>query len=66
LDFVHEFAALSAACADVGTALVVGGRALTVNLRQRMNYAAYGDTMQHLETFARTMRQAGTAIAGGS
>jgi len=54
IDFIQEFAKLSKACMDTGAALVVGGRALTENLRQRMTYCAYCDTMQHLETFAHT------------
>ncbi|MBS0205848.1 MAG: B12-binding domain-containing protein [Planctomycetes bacterium] len=55
LDFVGEFAKLSNACLTTGTALTVGGRALTDELRHRMNYSAYCDTMQHLERFARTL-----------
>ena len=55
LDFISEFAKLSQACMTAGTALVVGGRALTDDLRQRMNYSAYCDTMQHLERFAKTL-----------
>lgn len=37
-------------------AFVVGGRALTEPLRQRMKYAAFCDNMQHLEAFAQTLR----------
>jgi len=55
LEFVVEFARLSQACVDAGTALVVGGRALTEELRQQMTYSAFGDTMRHLERFARTL-----------
>jgi methanogenic corrinoid protein MtbC1 len=55
LDFVGEFAALSRACSTAGAALVVGGRALTEELRQRMTYSAYCDNMQHLEGFATTL-----------
>lgn len=55
LDFVTEFAALSRTCNDTGTALAVGGRALTEDLRQRMTYSAYCDTMQHLESFGKTL-----------
>ena len=36
-------------------ALVVGGRALTEEIREQMKYAAYCDTMQHLESFAQTL-----------
>jgi excisionase family DNA binding protein len=37
------------------TAFVVGGRALTDELRRQMKYAAFCDNMQHLESFARTI-----------
>lgn len=57
LDFVAEFSALSQACTAAGAALVVGGRALTEDLRQRMTYAAFCDTMQHLESFAQTLHR---------
>ena len=55
IDFVREFAALAQACSTVGAALVVGGRALTHDLRQRMTYSAFCDTMRHLDGFARTL-----------
>ncbi|HSG73449.1 MAG TPA: DNA-binding protein, partial [Planctomycetaceae bacterium] len=36
-------------------AFVVGGRALTEEIRQQMKYASFCDTMQHLEAFAKTL-----------
>jgi methanogenic corrinoid protein MtbC1 len=39
-------------------AFVVGGYALTEDLRQQMQYSAYCDNMQHLEGFALTLRTA--------
>lgn len=36
-------------------AFVLGGRALTEPLRKRIKYAAYCDTMQHLESFAQAL-----------
>ena len=63
LDFIGEFAALSQACMAADTALVVGGRALTEELRQRMTYSAYCDTMQHLEAFATTLHR---SLTGGA
>lgn len=36
-------------------AFVVGGRALTEELRRKMKFSAYCDNMQHLEGFARTL-----------
>lgn len=57
VNFLTEFAVLSHTCMATGTALVVGGRALTEDLRQRMTYSAFCDTMQHLEAFAQTLRR---------
>jgi excisionase family DNA binding protein len=37
-----------------GTALVVGGRALCLDCRQQMQYAAFGDNLQHLDAFLAT------------
>lgn len=69
LDFLSEFATLSQACTKAGTALVVGGRALTEALRHRMTYSAFCDTMQHLESFVntlqRSLRQAEKAASRG-
>lgn len=62
LNFVTEFAALSKVCTEADTALVVGGRALTEESRQRMTYSAYCDTMQHLEAFATTLHR---SLTGG-
>lgn len=62
LDFVSEFAALSRTCRTADTALVVGGRALTEELRVRLTYSAYCDNMQHLEAFATTLHR---SLAGG-
>jgi excisionase family DNA binding protein len=55
LDFIPEFARLSQACAESGTALAVGGRGLTPELRHRMKYSAFCDTMQHLEAFVQSL-----------
>jgi methanogenic corrinoid protein MtbC1 len=50
--FVEDFSELSSACSAVGASLVVGGRALNEDLRRRLTYSAYCDTMKHLENFA--------------
>jgi methanogenic corrinoid protein MtbC1 len=39
-------------------AFAVGGRALTEEIRQQMKYAAFCDNLQHLESFAQTLRGA--------
>jgi methanogenic corrinoid protein MtbC1 len=61
-DFVAEFAALSNACQQHGAALVVGGRALTPELRQQMSYSAFCDNLQHLEGFARALRRPASRV----
>ncbi len=40
-------------------AFVVGGYALTEDIRRQMKYAAFCDNMQHLEAFAQTLLRAG-------
>jgi MerR family transcriptional regulator, light-induced transcriptional regulator len=56
--FLKGFSELSSACAASRTALVVGGRALTHSLREQMVYASYCDTMQQLDSFAKSLIQA--------
>jgi excisionase family DNA binding protein len=56
-DFVTSFTKLSNACATAGTALVVGGRALTDDVRKRITYSAFCDNLQHMESFAKTLRR---------
>lgn len=55
--FVAGFQRLFEAASKTGTAIVVGGRALTPEVRTQLQYAAFGDTMRHLEEFARTLRR---------
>ena len=64
--FIQQFAMISAAATHRGTALVVGGRALSETLRRELNYSAFCDTMQHLDRFARTLRSAGSSSAAAS
>ncbi|MFO0918787.1 MAG: helix-turn-helix domain-containing protein [Planctomycetaceae bacterium] len=56
-EFLDGFAKISQACAASDVALVVGGRALTQDLREKMSYSTFCDTMQHLEAFARTIHR---------
>ncbi len=53
--FIEEFAMLAAACAESGTVLIVGGRALTAELRSKLVYSAYCDTMQQLNALATSL-----------
>lgn len=64
-EFVAGFETLSVSCGRSGSALVVGGRALNRELRQKMRYAAHCDTMQQLELFATTL-SAGKRPKGGA
>lgn len=56
-DFVHGFHRLSAAASKTKTAIVVGGRALASEVRTRLSYSAFCDTMRHLEEFGKTLRR---------
>lgn len=55
---VADCTAIYRCAGDHGAAFVVGGRALTDDLRQRIPYTAYGDTLTHLSAFARTIHTA--------
>jgi MerR family transcriptional regulator, light-induced transcriptional regulator len=52
--FLEHYADLHRVATESGTAVVVGGRALTAGIRQQMTYSAYCDTLRHLVTFAAT------------
>lgn len=56
-DFVNGFQRLSTATSKTKTAIVVGGRALTSEIRTRLSYSAFCDTMRHLEEFGKTIRR---------
>ncbi len=56
-EFVHGFRHLSAAAGRTKTAIVVGGHALTPEIRTQLSYSAFCDTMRHLEEFGRTFRR---------
>ncbi len=60
--FIAGFNRLFETASKTNTAMVVGGRALTTEIRTRLRYSAFCDTMRHLEEFAKTLRrQAETA-----
>lgn len=50
--FLAAFERLAALAFDQQVTLVVGGKALTHDVRTRMRYSAFCDTFQHLETVA--------------
>lgn len=52
--FLREYEQLVAEF-SAQVAFVVGGRALTPEVRRQMRYAAYCDNMNHLETFSQTL-----------
>ena len=53
--FLEEYARLHRVATRIGAAVVVGGRALTTEIRQQMAYSAYCDTLRHLVTFAASL-----------
>ncbi len=63
--FVEDVRQIYEAAVEVGAALVLGGRALTEPIRQRIHYSAYCDTLAHLVAFARTL-DAQPGISNGS
>lgn len=55
--FADQFNNLFDSATAVGTALVLGGRALDDNTRSRLRYSAYCDTYAHLHAFSATLLQ---------
>ena len=53
--FLNEYAHLHGVATETGAAVVVGGRALTPEIRQQMAYSAFCDTLRHLVTFAASL-----------
>lgn len=53
--FLEETKKLFRTATENNTAFVVGGQALTDQLRKKMNYNSFCDTLQHLESFAATI-----------
>lgn len=53
--FAEEVNALFEVCHAAGAALVIGGAALTEEVRKRLRYSAYCDNFTHLEAFASTL-----------
>lgn len=56
-DFLVRYQKLYQTAAGWDCPIVVGGRALTRDIRRRMPYAAYGDNLLHLRSFARSLRK---------
>lgn len=56
-EFLAHYAALYDVATDAGVAVVVGGRALTPEIRAEMTYAAYCDHFRHLVSFAASLIQ---------
>ncbi|MBN1492327.1 MAG: B12-binding domain-containing protein [Phycisphaerae bacterium] len=53
-DFLAGYAMFYETAVQCDVRVVVGGRALTEAIRRRIEYAAYGDTLRHLISFARS------------
>jgi excisionase family DNA binding protein len=61
--FADEVNRLYDACLAAGAALVLGGRALTEEVRRQLRYSAYCDTFLHLKSCAETLLTQSAAAA---
>lgn len=53
--FIQDYRQLYALCLEHRCAVVLGGRAVTDALRRDIQYASYGDRLQHLQSFAQSL-----------
>jgi excisionase family DNA binding protein len=53
--FVSDCATLYAAAQEFGVAVLLGGRMLTADLRDRIQYSAYGDNLRHAVAFVQAL-----------
>lgn len=57
VDFEAGCAALSKACEKTKAVFLMGGQALTKEIRQKIKCSAFCDSVQHLETIAREIKE---------
>lgn len=55
-DFLSHYDRMRDAAAGSGSQIAVGGRALGAQLRMRMEFAFFGDSMSHLACYAKSLR----------
>jgi excisionase family DNA binding protein len=53
--FLKQYGELYQEAARMGTAVAIGGRALTEEVRTQMTYTTFGDGLTHLAAFARSL-----------
>lgn len=58
VEFLSQWSRLAKTCTESGVFLVVGGRALTVEVRERLVFSAYCDRLSQLTAFCDTIRAA--------
>ena len=55
--FMNELQIVAHACRSTGTLMIVGGQKLTESLRRRLDFIMACDTMQQLESLAKSLRK---------
>ena len=55
VSFLEQYRAMYREASRMGTAIAVGGRALTEEVRAEMPYTTFGDGLTHLAAFARSL-----------
>jgi hypothetical protein len=53
--FTKDYQTLYETCSRLQCAVIVGGRGLTESVRQRIQYASFGDNLRHLHGFAQSL-----------
>jgi methanogenic corrinoid protein MtbC1 len=62
-EFVDQYQTLYQTALRCGAAVVVGGRALTEEIRQQIQYSAFCDNLSHVVAFAATLGHAAVRSA---
>ena len=60
-----DYATVYAAAQELGVAVLVGGRMLTAELREQIQYSAYGDNLRHAVAFVRALTPTPPTAANG-
>jgi excisionase family DNA binding protein len=66
VQFIQAFTCVNAKAAQIGTAIMLGGRGLTREVREQLVSCVFGDRMAHLAELAKQLRPTASVVAHDS